>query len=51
MQPYYKDRGFKKGDFPKSENYYKSVISIPLFQSLTKEMQDEVVGTLKSILE
>ncbi len=51
MQPYYKDRGFKKGDFPESENYYKSVISIPLFQSLTKEMQDEVVGTLKSILE
>jgi UDP-4-amino-4,6-dideoxy-N-acetyl-beta-L-altrosamine transaminase len=51
MQPYYKDRGFKKGDFPKTENYYKSVISIPLFQSLTKEMQDEVVGALKSILE
>ena len=51
MQPYYKDRGFKKGDFPESENYYKSVISIPLFQSLTKEMQDEVVGALKSILE
>ena len=51
MQPYYKDQGFKKGDFPNSENYYKSTISIPLFQSLTKEMQDEIVGTLKSILE
>ena len=51
MQPYYKDRGFKKGDFPKSENYYKNVISIPLFQSLKKEMQDEVVGILKRILE
>ena len=51
MQPYYQDEGFKKGDFPKAENYYKSVISIPLFQSLTKEMQDEVVGTLKIILE
>ena len=51
MQPYYKDRGFKKGDFTKSENYYKSVISIPLFQSLTKQMQDEVVETLGRILE
>ncbi len=51
MQPYYKDRGFKKGDFPKSENYYKSVISIPLFQSLTKQMQDEVAETLGRILE
>ena len=51
MQPYYKDEGFKQGDFPKAENYYKNVISIPLFQSLTKQMQDEVVGTLKRILE
>jgi len=50
MQPYYKDRGFKKGDFPKSENYYKSVISIPLFQSLKKEMQDDVVLNLQRIL-
>ncbi|MDC0893231.1 UDP-4-amino-4,6-dideoxy-N-acetyl-beta-L-altrosamine transaminase [Pseudomonadales bacterium] len=51
MQPYYKDKGFKQGDFPKAENYYKNVISIPLFQSLTKQMQDEVVGALKRILE
>ena len=51
MQPYYKQQGFKEGDFPKSENYYESALSIPLFQSLTKEMQDEVVGKLKRILE
>ena len=50
MQPYYKDQGFKKGDFPNSENYYKSVISIPLFQSLKKEMQDNVVFNLQRIL-
>tara|TARA_Y100000996_G_scaffold407420_1_gene384990 strand:+ start:701 stop:1858 length:1158 start_codon:yes stop_codon:yes gene_type:complete len=50
MQPYYKGQGFKKGDFPESENYYKSVISIPLFQSLKKEMQDDVVFNLQRIL-
>ena len=50
MQPYYKNRGFKKGDFPKSENYYESVISIPLFQSLKRVMQDDVVFSLQRIL-
>ncbi|MEK9532813.1 MAG: UDP-4-amino-4,6-dideoxy-N-acetyl-beta-L-altrosamine transaminase [Alphaproteobacteria bacterium] len=50
-QPYYKEKGFKRGDFPKSEEYYQRVISIPLFPSLTREMQNEVVGTLKRILE
>ena len=51
LQPHYKRLGFKKGDFPESETYYESALSIPLFQSLTKEMQDEVVEKLKRVLE
>ena len=39
--------GFKKGDFPKSENYYDNAISIPIFQGLTIELQNEVVKVLK----
>jgi UDP-4-amino-4,6-dideoxy-N-acetyl-beta-L-altrosamine transaminase len=50
MQPYYKNIGFKEGDFPMSESYYKSAISIPLFSSLTREMQDDVVFNLQKIL-
>jgi UDP-4-amino-4,6-dideoxy-N-acetyl-beta-L-altrosamine transaminase len=50
MQPYYQNMGFKRGDFPESESYYKNAISIPMFQGLTIEMQNKVVKTLKKIL-
>ena len=49
-QPYYENMGFKKGDYPNTESYYKSTISIPMFQGLTIEMQDEVVNVLKQVL-
>ncbi len=51
LQPYYQGLGFRADTFPEAENYYKDVITIPLFQSLTKMMQDEVVGKLKRALE
>jgi UDP-4-amino-4,6-dideoxy-N-acetyl-beta-L-altrosamine transaminase len=49
-QPYYQNIGFKQGDFPQAEYYYSRAISIPLFQGLTIEMQDEVVSVLKKVL-
>lgn len=48
LQPYYKHLGFKKGDFPKSENYYDGCLSIPMFPSL-KELEQEYV--INKILE
>ena len=45
-QPYYKNLGFKIGDFVKSESYYKATISIPLSSSLTLKEQDKVVTSL-----
>ena len=50
VQPYYQDIGFKYGDFPQSENYYKNAITIPLFPGLTIEMQDKIVKVLKEVL-
>ena len=49
-QPYYQEIGFKKDDFPKTENYYKNTISIPIFTRLTTAMQDEIVKILKIAL-
>ncbi len=49
-QPYYENMGFKKGDYPNAESYYKGAISIPIFQGLTIEMQDKVVNVLKQVL-
>jgi UDP-4-amino-4,6-dideoxy-N-acetyl-beta-L-altrosamine transaminase len=50
-QPYFRSLGFKKGDFPHSESYFNSAISIPLFHSMTVEQQDEVCRSLKRVLE
>ncbi|MCK3658638.1 UDP-4-amino-4,6-dideoxy-N-acetyl-beta-L-altrosamine transaminase [Pasteurellaceae bacterium Pebbles2] len=49
-QPYYQKLGFKQGDFPNAEQYYKEAISIPMFSKMTFEEQDYVVATLKEIL-
>ena len=49
-QPYYKKMGFKEGDFPNAETYYRRAISIPIFYNLSLEEQDEVVTVLKEVL-
>lgn len=41
--PYYKNLGWKVGDFPEAENYYQNCLSLPMFPSLTKEEQDYVI--------
>ncbi len=48
--PFYQRMGFKLGDFPESEQYYKEAISLPMFPSLTEEQQDYVVSVLKEQL-
>ena len=50
LQPYYRRMGFKPGDFPAAEAYYRSAISLPLYFGLTEEQQDFVVQTLKEAL-
>lgn len=49
-QPYYQNMGFKVGDFPESELYYKEAISLPMFHLMTEEQQDTVVCHLKKIV-
>ena len=50
-QPYYSQLGFRVGDFPNSESYYNRAISIPLFHTMTTDQQDEVVRTLRKVLQ
>lgn len=49
-QPYYKRMGFKAGDFSQAEKYYAEAISLPMFQTLTEEQQDQVVNVLHEVL-
>ena len=50
LQPFYKQMGFEKGDYPESESYYSQAISLPLYHHLTEEDQDYVVSALMRIL-
>jgi UDP-4-amino-4,6-dideoxy-N-acetyl-beta-L-altrosamine transaminase len=46
MQPYYQKLGFRAGQFPAAETYYKGAISIPLYSSMTDVEQDRVIECL-----
>ena len=50
-QPYYQNMGFKQGDFPQAERYYREAISLPMYQGLTNEQQDQVIQVLAKVLE
>jgi UDP-4-amino-4,6-dideoxy-N-acetyl-beta-L-altrosamine transaminase len=49
--PLYKKLGFEKGLCPRAESYYESAISLPIFPDLTPAQQDEVVRTLRGVLD
>ena len=46
LHPYYQKLGFAYGDFPASEAYYESAISIPMFADLELSDQDLVVAEI-----
>ena len=43
LMPYYKQFGWKKGDFPMAEDYYEHCISLPMYPSLGDDDQDYVI--------
>lgn len=49
-QPYYKNLGFKEGDFPNAEIYYKKCISLPLYPKLTDSDLKEIVSRIKKLI-
>lgn len=50
LQPYYQTLGFRKGDFPLSEQYYQEAVTLPLYYDLQESDQDEIVRCLKECL-
>lgn len=47
LMPYYRQFGWKEGDFPKSENYYRKCLSLPIYPTLTDEEQTFVIKTIE----
>lgn len=50
-QPFYQAMGFRPGDFPQAESYYREAISIPMHPTLTDREQDFVADVLREAIE
>jgi len=48
LHPYYRGRGWKKGDLPVAEAYYEKCLSLPLYPSLTDEQQTFVIQAIRA---
>ena len=48
LQTAYKYLGYKKGDFPIAEKYADEVLSLPMYNGMSKEEQDFVIDKLNS---
>ena len=49
-QPYYRQQGFSKGDFPAAESYYREAVTLPLYPELDEQTQDAVASALYEVL-
>jgi UDP-4-amino-4,6-dideoxy-N-acetyl-beta-L-altrosamine transaminase len=49
LQPYYRSLGFHEGQFPNSEAYGRTAITLPLFAGMTVSEQDEVIRIVRDI--
>lgn len=46
MMPYYKNLGYREGDFPNAEHYYSRCLSLPMYPTLTEQEQNYVIETI-----
>ena len=46
LMPYYRELGWKEGDMPIAENYYRNCISLPIFTTLTEQEQEYVIEVI-----
>lgn len=49
-QPYYQQMGFKQGEFPQAEQYYREAISIPMHVNLTDDELQFVANSLREAM-
>lgn len=51
LQPFYQKLGFKEGDFPNAEEYYKKTISLPVYYGLNDGDLSVVVKIIKQLIK
>lgn len=48
LMPYYREQGWKEGDLPNAEDYYRRCISLPMYPNLTNAEFNYILSTLDS---
>ena len=48
LQPYYRELGFRPGQFPEAEEYYANAITLPMYFGLSYAQQEQVVAALRA---
>lgn len=51
LHPLYQQLGFVSGQYPESEAYGQTAITLPLYPGMTHEMQDKVFSSVSAALE
>ncbi len=49
--PYYQKKGYKKGQCPKAEKFYSTIMSLPMYPSLSVKDQDIVIRLVRQFLK
>lgn len=47
LMPYYRELGWKEGDFPFAEQYYKQCLSLPMYPTLSDNEQEFVITAIR----
>jgi dTDP-4-amino-4,6-dideoxygalactose transaminase len=52
LQPYYRDTyGYRRGDFPESEQAYDRAVSLPIYPRMTEDDVQDVIDAVREIVE
>lgn len=52
LQPFYVEQyGYRQGDFPAAETFYRDALALPLYPKMSIEEQGYVISLLESVLE
>lgn len=51
LMPYYREFGWKPGDMPHAESYYRKCLSLPMYPTLSDEQQEFVIRMIEEFFE
>jgi UDP-4-amino-4,6-dideoxy-N-acetyl-beta-L-altrosamine transaminase len=51
LQPDYRQRGFREGQYPQAEQYYREAMSLPMYSALTDDQHRHVVEMVAQAIE